>query len=462
MHTHTRSGCVCGITPTASHILRGLLVVGVLSAAAAAQEASVANLLTLDEAIRLALANNRSIKVASLEVDKSKWQIAEFKTQRLPSLSASVLGSQLLTEMSFTFKKGAFGDYPSTGPIPNTDTKITTPRRPTAYVVSQATQPLSQLYKIHLGLREQELNAQLSSEKLRGQQQAVVRDVKEAYYAVLQSESALDAAEANVKQYQELDRVVLQRVSQEAALKSDSLDVKAKLANERFQLVQLRNTLESRKEYLNDLLGRDIRTEFRVEEVPPASFEEVDLKIAQQRALARRPELREAELNVQRAGYDRRIAKADYIPDVGAAFHYISPFNVEVLPKNIASVGIEVKWEPWDWGRRKDVIRQKTVVENQAQTQLRDTQSKVLLDVNSRFRKLEESRALIAVAEANREAAQEKLREVTNKYKEEAVLLSDVLRQQATTAGALDTYQQALLSFWTAKTDFEKAMGEDQ
>ena len=66
-----------------------------------------------------------------------------------------------------------------------------------------------------------------------------------------------------------------------------------------------------------------------------------------------------------------------------------------------------------DWGRRKDVSSQKKTTGNQAQTQLRDAQSKVLMDVNSRFRKLEESRILIAVAQAAREGAQQRLREIT-------------------------------------------------
>src|SRR5215813_2575159 len=396
---------------TSARITQWLMVLAMLATAIAAQENTSPNLLTLDDAIHLALASNRSLNIASLEVDKSKLEISEFKTKRLPSFSTSVLGSQLLTEVSFTFKKGTFGDFPGTGPIPSEDTKITTPRRPTAYVVSQATQPLSQLYKINLGLRAQELGARITDEKLRAQRQSVIKDVKAAYYAVLQSESSLNAAEATIKQYQELDRVVLQRVSQEAALKSDSLDVRAKLANEQYTLVQLRNTLDTRKEYLNDLLGRDIRTDFHVEAIPAPSFEEIELRLAQEKALARRPEIKQAELNVQQAGYDRRIAKADYIPDLGIAFNYLSPFNVEFLPKNVASIGLELKWEPWDWGRRKDVVNQKKVVETQAQAQLRDTQSKVLMDVNGRFRKLNESRMLIAVAEAERTAEQQKLRE---------------------------------------------------
>ncbi|HEY7096443.1 MAG TPA: TolC family protein [Terriglobales bacterium] len=439
------------------------MAMAVLSTVTAkAQNSGTPRVLTLDEAIQLAIANNRTLKIASLEMDKSKWQIAEVKTQRLPSFSATVLGSQLLNEVDFTFPAGSFGSYPGIGPIPSTETKVTTPRRPIAFISGQATQPLSQLYKIHLGIRSQELNWQLSGEKAREQRQAVIKEVKEAYYAILQSESALDAADANVKQYMELDRVVLQRVSQEAALQSDSLEVKAKLAQEQYQLVQLQNSLQSRKEYLNDLLGRDISTDFSTEQVPAASFEEIELARAQRMALDQRPEIKQAELNVKQAEYARRIAKADYIPEVGVAFNYTSNFNVDVLPSNMTSLGVEFKWEPWEWGRRKDVVNQKMVVENQARTQLRDVHSKVLMDVNQRFRKLEETRSLISVARAEREASQQKLHEVTNQYKEQAVLLSEVLRQQASAAGALDQYRQALLGFWTAKADFEKAMGGDQ
>ena len=427
----------------------------------AGQEATSPRVLTLDDAIRLAIANNRSLKVASLEVDKSKWQVAEVKTKRLPSFSGSVLGSQLLNEVSFNFPAGAFGTIPGVGPFPTTDTKVTTPRQPVAYVVSQTTQPLSQLYKINLGVRAQELSVKIAGEKARAERQSLVKDVKQAYYAVLQSESQLEAAEANVKQYQELDRVVLQRVSQEAALKSDSLDVKAKFANEKYKLAQLRNTLDSRKEYLNNLLGRDIRAEFETEKVPVASFEEVELRLAQSRALAQRPEVKQAELSMRQAEYDRRIAKADYIPDVGIAFNYASNFNVDVLPRNMTSIGFELKWEPWDWGRRKDIVNQKKITETQAQTQLHDVQARVLMDVNARFRKLEESRLLISVAQAERDAAQQRLREVTNKYEQQAVLLSDVLRQQASTASASDDYQQALLGFWSAKSEFEKSLGEE-
>ena len=144
-------------------------------------------------------------------------------------------------------------------------------------------------------------------------------------YAVLQTESALQVARATVKQYQETDRVALQYVAEESALKSSSLEVKAKLAQSQYQVVQLRDTLTTQAEYLNNLLGRDLDTPFRTQQVPPISPEEMDLTLARQTCLTQRPEVKEAEIDVHRADYDRKLAKAQYIPDIGAAFHYLEP-----------------------------------------------------------------------------------------------------------------------------------------
>jgi outer membrane protein TolC len=53
------------------------------------------------------------------------------------------------------------------------------------------------------------------------------------------------------------------------------------------------------------------------------------------------------------------------------------------------------------------------------------------------------------------------LRVTLNKYKDQAALLKDVLQVQASSADANNQYQQAVLSLWTARADFEKAIGEE-
>ena len=419
--------------------------------------------LTLNQAIEISIADNLTLKIAGLEINKAKFDVAATKTKRLPALQTYLFGSVLITPVNFTFPVGAFGTYKNVGPIPGMEQKITTPAGTlNTYALAQAAQPLSQLYKLHLGNREKELSVDLDSEKYREQRQNVVKQVKQAYYSILQSQSALQAAQASVKQYEELDRVMSEKLSQEAALKSDSMEVKAKLAQERYNVLQLTDQLQSRREQLNDLLGRDLATAFRTEDVPAMAAEESDLRTAQQMALSKRPEIKQAEINVQQADYDRRLAKAQYIPDVAVAVHYTSPFNVKFVPKNIVAAGFELNWEPFDWGRRKDEINQKKIVLDQSQLQLKDAQSKVLLDVDNRFRTLQETRVLLTVAKTAADAATEKLREMTQKFGQQSVLLRDVLQQQAAVASANSNYEQALLSFWTSKAEFEKAVGEDR
>jgi hypothetical protein len=53
------------------------------------------------------------------------------------------------------------------------------------------------------------------------------------------------------------------------------------------------------------------------------------------------------------------------------------------------------------------------------------------------------------------------MRVVTNNYKVNAALLKDVLQSEAAVAQADDQYQQALLAFWTAKSEFDRSLGED-
>ena len=426
----------------------------------AAQETSTAPLLTVDQAVQIAIANNRTLKIASLDIDKSKWQVAEVKTNRLPAFKTYIFAAGNLNSPSFDFKEGTFGTINNV-PIPQKDTNIPFSSGIAGSQLSQIAQPLSQLYKINLGIREQRLGFDYANQEYRTKRQSVVADVKQAYYAMLQSESALDAAQTSVTQYEETDRVALQYVAQEAILKSDSLEVKAKLAQAKYQVVHLNNELQTRKEHLNDLLARDLTTDFHTQAVPPQSFEEIDLNAARQTALAQRPEVAEANINVKKATYDRKLAQAQYIPDVSASLHYYSSFTAQILPPNVVSAGVEFNWEPFDWGRRHDVVKQKEVALDQSQIQLQQVRSQVLQDVDNRFRSLQESRAALEVAQATRDASTEKLREVNDKFTKEAVLLRDVLQQQTAVANSNNDYEQALLSFWTAKANFEKALGEE-
>jgi outer membrane protein TolC len=155
------------------------------------------------------------------------------------------------------------------------------------------------------------------------------------------------------------------------------------------------------------------------------------------------------------------MTKADRIPEVSLAFSYTSNFNIDMLPTNLATLGVRVKWEPFDWGRKKHELAAKTHTVQQARLNVRDAEDRTVLEINSRFRTLAEKRALLNVAGMAQTATREKLRVTTNQFQVQAALLPDVLQVRAELAQTDDRYQQALLDFWVAKADYELAVGEE-
>jgi outer membrane protein TolC len=417
--------------------------------------------LTLEQAVALALENNRSIRNAALQVERSDQNVGAAKARRWPSLDLQVLGGTTVAPIRMGFPTGAFGDFPTTGPIPPADTVVEVPQALSAYVNATVAQPLSQLYKINLGVKVNELSRDIDREKLRDERASVVNEVKRLYYSILQTTSALAAAEEQVKTCRELARVVGEQVAREAALPADRLDAEAGLAAAQYKALALRNGLATRKEQMNDLLGREITRDFTPAALPALSLEEVDLEAAVTRALERRPDLTQARLQVDQADAARRLKKADSIPDLSLAFAYFTFANVDLLPRNVAQVGLQLKWEPLDWGRRGKELAEKTLQLDQARNGAREAQDRVRIDVASCFRKLQEARLRLEANRLSLESAREKVRVATDRYKQEAALLKDVLSAQGTLGDASAQYDEALLGLWTAKADLEKAMGEE-
>lgn len=419
------------------------------------------DVMTVDQAVKIGLANNRTLKIVSLNLGVQSEKLAADKTKRLPSFNSYIFGSQLLTPISYTIPAGQFGTNTPIGPIPATNSYITTPAHPTALVVLSASQPLLQLYRINLYLRGQQLSVKQAEEQLREQRLTVIDQVQQAYYKVMEIENQIVSLNASIKQYDELDRITLQYVSQQVALQSENLEVKSKLADEQLKLLKAQDKLETARETLNDLLGRDLNTPFRTAAVAPVTPIEQNLEMAQSTALEHNPQIAEAEIDVDKAANARDLAKSQYIPDLNLSIQYSSPFGYDFVPLNVANAGFEFRWEPWEWGRRRHEVNEKAINVEQSKLKLDNTKSQLLINVGDAFRSLQEARLGVSVAQAKQVASREKLREVTLQYGQKTALLRDVLQQQAAMESADSEYNNAVAEFWSARADFQKAIGEE-
>ena len=159
---------------------------------------------------------------------------------------------------------------------------------------------------------------------------------------------------------------------------------------------------------------------------------------------------------------DERLKRAEWWPRVNAVFAYVHNNNFPLLPPNIAALTFQASWEPFDWGRKSKERANKQLVVMQAQTSLRQLEASVKVDLNEKFRALREASSLTIATELGERAAREKLRVMLDRHKENAVLTKDLLQAQVALADADQKYQAALLGYWEARADFEKAMAEDR
>ncbi len=420
-----------------------------------------APMLTLDQALNIAVHNNRQLQISGLDVVKAHESLAEVRTNFFPVLKSFGLGGFPFRPISFTFPAGVLGVYPTVGPIPAQNSTITTPQRPTGSINASADQALTQLYKLDLAAHAAFISLQLAREAERAQHQETVREVKTAYRQLAQAQAEVGSAEAAVKYLTELSELTDRRLEQQTVLLSDSLAVKANLKQQRYQLLTLQDSFEVQEESFNRLLARDVHSAFSVEPQPSPEFAELDLDAARKQALEQRPEIREARLRVASAKVDVRREKAEYIPDLSLNVTYVSFQNVAFLPKNYSSVGLALSWQPFDWGYKKHRIGELKATAEQKGLSEEDIEQQVIVEVDQKYRTLNEARMLLDADADARQAAQQKLKEMTNSYELKATLLSGLLEQQSAVSKAETEYQHALAACWTAKANFDRAIGED-
>ena len=418
-------------------------------------------ILTLDEAVTLALQHNPLVKNSVLEAQKYDFQVSTARSRRKPQFQFTMLGGELLQPFNFTFPAGSFGTYPGIGPIPSTNAKIKTPAVFTTYLTGSIDQPLTQQYKIGLGIRATELGRDIAREDVRAERQKIAAEVRNAYFNLFAVQAGVDAAREAVKTFEEAQRVTVQYVSEKTVLRADALDVDAHLAKSRYELSVAENGLATQREALNQLLGRDVSTLFRVEFIPEQDTSDLTLDSARHAALVNRPECRQAQLKEKQAQYDRRLAKAEYIPDLSLSLRYQGIYNVQVLPQNVATAGFLLTWEPFDWGRRHNKVVEAAKTIEQARNGIQETESKVAVEVGAKYRKWYDASLLLKASRTAHEAAAEQLRVTGNKYKEQAALLKDLLQAQAQSSETNFQHQQALSSYWSAFAELRKAMGEE-
>ena len=182
---------------------------------------------------------NRQVQVSGLDVDKARENTAGIKDNMcLPQFQTYILGGEAVRPITFSIPRGALGYFPQ--PVPSR--ARTRPSVHQQFNTSQA--PIRHTRKIRLAIDASNWRIHGWS---RQQRQDTAQSVRDLYYQIAQTQSQIESAVANEKYLVELQAETDRDLAQEAALKADSLAVRAKLSQQRYQFLTLRDALQTRR-----------------------------------------------------------------------------------------------------------------------------------------------------------------------------------------------------------------------
>jgi outer membrane protein len=406
---------------------------------------------TLPDAIRLALERNLDVQLAKEEVDFARQRQNEARTGFLPKLSAEYgyrRPNNTETKIGgITLESQDQNQYHFTGTV----------QQP----IFTGFATLSTYELARLGLD----SAKIQLERARLD---IVLSVKETYLTIVQREKIRDVAAQSVRQLQENLKVAENFYRVGLSPKIDVLDAETRLADAELQLIRATNDVAVAKANFNTVLRQPVDTLVEVEDILSTARYEKSYEQSQETALKYRPEVRDAETQVSSAEQQITFAKSGYYPTISFAANYYRLGDTpgvegsQFTEREAWDVGAIATWTLFEWGKTRYAVFQQEARLRQAKEALEKVKDSVRLDVKNGYLTLQAAYDAIAVARKAVVSAEENFRISTERYKEQVATATEVLDAQTRLTQAKSNYTNTIAIFNVQRARLIRAMGLEE
>jgi outer membrane protein TolC len=416
--------------------------------------------LTLSEAVRLALAQNRVLKIARLKIVEVEQKKAAAKSSYFPEIKNHSMAGHSTAEGNIEIPAGAFGALPNVGPVPNRDILIN--QGNTTFVTSGTTavQPLTPLIRIRQANRIAASAVAVSRNELRKAENEVALKVHEVYYGLLVARLQKQAAE----QDRAYSRTRLSESQEEVrngnALKVAIIETEASLLQSEQNVLTIDLRIADLNTELNDLLGLPLDTNLALSPVAPVTLESLPRKDAMRLAVAENPQIAAAMESVKQARAALTAAKSAYIPDVSVFAKHSYQNGAPFLVHNFGTFGVNLSYDVVDFGRRRAVVREREAQLEQAEQNVDRLKEAVSVQVERSLNKVERTKQMLQVAAQVVKLRAEGDRIAGNQLANGVVLVSARRQASAATYKARADLLQAELSHLLANAELEETIGQ--
>jgi outer membrane protein TolC len=151
-----------------------------------------------------------------------------------------------------------------------------------------------------------------------------------------------------------------------------------------------------------------------------------------------------------------RAARADYIPEVTALVQYFHQAGVPTLPDDFGAVGGTLTYTLFDFGKRRELVRERQTLRAQADENLRRVQDGVEQRVRKGYRNVERALQMVDVARESLELRRESERLTKDQFELGLALKSAYAESQAAAASSDADMFRAEAGWRLAVADLKK------
>ena len=415
--------------------------------------------LTLPQAVELALTRNSAVKIARSRVDEGREKVASAVADYLPLVSSETTYMSTTDQQLVTVPAGGLGNIPGLGPFPLQDASLDQGRKDFLISNVTITQPITHLLKIWQAHNIASAEKRGTEADLRKAETEIVFAVHKLYFGLLEAGKLKEAAEAAIAAAEEAVRESKRGVESGALLDVSLTESRLRLLQGRQLLLSTEIRISDLKAEMNDLVGLALDTDLVLSPVGPSGRSRLTRETYLDEAFSRNPEIRAAREQVNKAESALNAAHYEYIPDIGAFGRYIYQDGVPFVAKNIGVFGLQMKWNIFDWGKRKAVAGQRASQVAQAKEHAKSLEKRIEVEVDKAYRKLEQTRMMKDVAREELALQKEHFRLGTNQLK--AGTITEARHAELSASLKKSEYNdlQAVLAFELALAELDRVAG---
>jgi outer membrane protein len=383
-----------------------------------------AQVLTIDEAIKLGLDNNKQLKISAYKVEQAEIKYKQAVDLTLPSLKASA-GYTRLSDIE-----------PPQILFPGADKPVALfPVYVNNYMGKVSlNETIFSGFRLRYAMESQKLLEDATRLDAVKDKDEVVFNIANAYISIYKLEQSIKIVDENLNSLDQRITETKKLEAQGVVLHNDELRLELQKSNIQMSRIDLQNNLAIAEYNFNILIGRNEKSDVVIDTTIVANqavLQPLDTYLDE--ALKNRSDLQALSTRRRSLENNVKVARTGYYPQLAiAANYYDSRPNPRIIPPQDVFVstwdaGVVMSWDLMNLYSNKHVIADTRIQLRQSeevQSQLVDA---IKMDVNQSYVTCQQAAQKIELTKVSVQQSEENFRIVNSQYNSSLALTSDLV-----------------------------------